>query len=80
MGVDEDEVLPATSFTHDPQADSLGRLGVIIVLEEFSDTSTKPQISNKDAKKIVRVQDAVDYLKSQALGTMLEAREYLDIQ
>ncbi len=64
LGVDEKEVIPSASFVDDLGADSLDLVETIMAMEEaFSNSSQKIEIPDRDAEKIVTVQDAVDYLK-----------------
>ena len=64
LGVEEGEVVSSASFVDDLGADSLDLVELIMSLEEeFSQPSQKVEIPDKDAEKIVTVQDAVDYLK-----------------
>ncbi len=63
LGVKEDEVVPSASFVEDFNADSLDLVELIMALEEeFSNPVRKVEIPDEDAKKIVSVQDAVDYI------------------
>ena len=58
LGVDGDEVKPEASFVEDLGADSLDTVELIMAFEEeFS-----VEISDEDAEKIRRVQDAVEYV------------------
>ena len=64
LGVEESEVVPSASFADDLGADSLDLVELIMSLEEeFSNSSTKIEIPDEDAEKIVSVQDTVDYIK-----------------
>ena len=64
LGVDEEQVMPSTSFVDDLNADSLDLVELIMSMEEeFSKDGKALEISDEDAEKIVTVQDAVDYLK-----------------
>lgn len=63
LDVNGDKVVPTASFVDDLQAESLDMVELIMALEEeFGDAGTKLEIPDTDAKKIVTVQDAVDYL------------------
>ena len=64
LGVEEKEVAPSASFVDDLNADSLDLVELIMALEEeFSNPIRKIEIPDEDAKKIITVQDAVDYIK-----------------
>lgn len=64
LGVDEEQVVPSASFAEDLNADSLDLVELIMSMEEeFGKDGKTLEISDEDAEKIVRVQDAVDYLK-----------------
>jgi len=68
LGVEAAQVKPNASFTDDLNADSLDLVELIMALEEeFSDDSTKLEISDEDAEKIVTVQDAIDYIKDKGI-------------
>ena len=59
LGVDEEEVQPQASFVEDLNADSLDLVELILSLEaEFG-----MEISDEDAEKIQKVQDAVDFIE-----------------
>ena len=63
MGVDEKDVVPTARFVDDLGADSLDLVELIMSLEEeFSNSTTKIEIPDEDAEKIVTVQNAVDYI------------------
>jgi acyl carrier protein len=64
LGVKEDDVLPKASFVEDFNADSLDLVELIMALEEeFSTPNKKVEIPDEDARKIVTVGDAVDYIR-----------------
>jgi len=64
LGVEEDEVVPSASFGEDMHADSLDQVELIMALEEeFSNPGGKVEIPDEDAKQIITVQDAVEYIK-----------------
>ncbi len=63
LGVKEEEVTPSASFVEDFNADSLDLVELIMALEEeFSNPVRRVEIPDEDAKNIVSVQDAVDYI------------------
>jgi acyl carrier protein len=69
LGVKEEEVVPTASFVEDLGADSLDLVELIMSLEEaFSTPEKKIEIPDEAAEKIVTVQDAIDYIKSQGVG------------
>jgi acyl carrier protein len=68
LGVEEKDVVPTASFVEDLGADSLDLVELIMSLEEkFSTPEKKIEIPDEAAEKIVTVQDAIDYLKSQGI-------------
>jgi acyl carrier protein len=68
LGVEEDEIKPATSFVDDLNADSLDLVELIMSLEEeFSQEGRTVEISDEDAEKIVTVQDAVNYIEEHGI-------------
>ena len=63
LGVDEKDVVPTARFVDDLGDDSLDLVELIMSLEEeFSNSTTKIEIPDEDAEKIVTVQNAVDYI------------------
>ncbi len=58
LGVDEDQVTAEAAFMDDLGADSLDTVELVMALEEEFDI----EISDEDAEKIQKVQDAVDYI------------------
>ncbi len=58
LGVDEGQVTSAAAFMDDLGADSLDTVELVMALEEEFDV----EISDEDAEKIQKVQDAVDYI------------------
>lgn len=61
LGVDMAEVRPDASFVDDLGADSLDTVELVMAFEEAFGV----QIPDEDAEKIIKVQDAVDYIKSK---------------
>ena len=59
IGIDEKEVLPNMNFRLDLTADSLQIFKIIVDLEDEFGLS----ISDDDAEKIERVEDAVNYIE-----------------
>ena len=62
LGIDEADITPSASFTDDLKADSLDQVELIMALEEAFDLS----IADEDAEKILKVQDAIDYVEKHA--------------
>jgi len=62
LGVDEDEVKPDASFVDDLGADSLDVVELVMALEEEFGL----EISDEDAEKLRTVQQAIDYIGSNA--------------
>jgi acyl carrier protein len=62
LSVDLEEVVPEASFVDDLGADSLDLVELIMSMEEEFDT----EISDEAAEKILSVQDAIDFVKSQS--------------
>lgn len=58
LSVDLDEVVPEASFVDDLGADSLDLVELIMSMEEEFDI----EISDEDSEKMVKVQDAFDYI------------------
>ncbi|GAB4388440.1 MAG: acyl carrier protein [Thermodesulfovibrionales bacterium] len=61
LGVNISEVTPDASFVEDLGADSLDTVELVMAFEE----EFKVQIPDEDAEKILKVKDAVDYIKSK---------------
>lgn len=59
LGVSPDEVKPDASFVEDLGADSLDLTELIMAMEEEFDI----EIADDDAQKILKVQDAIDYIQ-----------------
>lgn len=63
LGVKEEEVVPSASFIEDFNADSLDLVELMMALEEeFSGPNNAVEIPDEDARRIVSVKDAVDYI------------------
>ncbi len=61
LGVSEDEVKPEASFIEDLGADSLDLTELIMAMEEEFGV----EIDDDDAQKIMKVQDAIDYVSAK---------------
>jgi acyl carrier protein len=59
LGVEESEVTPSASFVDDLGADSLDTVELVMAFEEAFDI----EISDEQAEKIRKVQDAVQYIE-----------------
>ena len=66
LGVDESAVLPEASFTDDLEADSLDLVDLILAFQdEFSTDDNPIEISDEDAEGLLKVSDAITYLKAR---------------
>lgn len=61
LGVSEEDVVPDASFVEDLGADSLDLTELIMAMEEEFDI----EIADDDAQKILKVQDAIDYIENR---------------
>jgi len=61
LGVNVSEVTPEASFVEDLGADSLDTVELVMAFEEAFNI----EIPDEDAEKIVRVKDAIDYIKNK---------------
>ncbi|WP_027189459.1 acyl carrier protein [Fundidesulfovibrio putealis] len=61
LGVSIDEVKPEAKFVDDLGADSLDLTELIMAMEEEFGV----EIADEDAQKIVKVQDAIDYVSNK---------------
>ena len=64
LGVDEEEITLDASFVDDLGADSLDTVELVMAFEE----EFKIEIPDKDAEKITRVKEAVEYIEANAKG------------
>lgn len=62
LGVDEAQVTAEAAFMDDLGADSLDTVELVMALEEEFDI----EISDEDAEKIQKVQDAVSYISENS--------------
>ncbi|MDL2279322.1 acyl carrier protein [Desulfovibrio sp. OttesenSCG-928-G11] len=62
LGVSADEVTPEASFVDDLGADSLDLTELIMAMEE----AFHIEIDDDEAQKLLKVQDAVNYVKKHA--------------
>jgi acyl carrier protein len=62
LGIDEADITPGASFIGDLNADSLDQVELVMALEEAFDLS----IADEDAERILKVQDAIDYVEKHA--------------
>jgi len=68
LGAEEEAVVSSASFVEDLNADSLDLVELIMALEEeFSNPNRKVEIPDEDAKRIITVKDAVDYIKEHGV-------------
>ncbi len=69
LGVDEASVTTDKSFTEDLEADSLDLVDLILAFQdEFSTDETPVEISDEDAEGLLKVQDAIDYIKGKGVS------------
>jgi len=61
LGVNASEVTPEASFVEDLGADSLDTVELVMAFEETFNI----EIPDEDAEKIVKVKDAVEYIKNK---------------
>ena len=62
LGIDESKVIPEASFIEDLGADSLDLTELIMAMEEEFGI----EISDEDAQKIMKVQDAIAYVEEHS--------------
>lgn len=69
LGVDEASVTPEKSFTEDLEADSLDLVDLILAFQdEFTTDETPVEISDEDAETLLKVQDAIDYIRGKGVS------------
>ena len=69
LGVEESAVVPDASFTEDLEADSLDLVDLILAFQdEFSTDDNPIEISDEDAETLLKVSDAIDYLKARGVS------------
>ena len=61
LGANADDVKPEASFVEDLGADSLDLTELIMAMAEEFDI----EIADEDAQKILKVQDAINYIESK---------------
>lgn len=62
LGIEMEKVTPEASFMNDLGADSLDTVELVMAFEETFNI----EIPDEDAVKIVKVQDAIDYIKTKS--------------
>jgi len=62
LGIDMEKVIPEASFMDDLGADSLDTVELVMAFEEAFDI----EIPDEDAEKIIKVQDAINYIKDKS--------------
>lgn len=62
LGVDIAQVTPAASFVEDLGADSLDTVELVMAFEETFGI----EIPDEDAEKILKVEDAIEYIKNKS--------------
>jgi acyl carrier protein len=62
LGVDMEKVTSEASFMDDLGADSLDTVELVMAFEE----TFSVEIPDEDAEKIVKVQDAINYIKNKS--------------
>lgn len=61
LGVNASEITPEASFVEDLGADSLDTVELVMAFEEAFNI----EIPDEDAEKIVKVKDAIEYIKNK---------------
>ncbi len=64
LGVDIEKVTPEASFMDDLGADSLDTVELVMAFEEAFNI----EIPDEDAEKILKIQDAINYIKEKSKG------------
>jgi acyl carrier protein len=64
LGIDKEKVTPEASFMEDLGADSLDTVELVMAFEEEFGI----EIPDEDAEKIVKIQDAINYIKEKSGG------------
>ena len=68
LGVDVSAVVPEAAFTDDLEADSLDLVDLILAFQdEFSTDDNPVEISDEDAETLLKVQDAITFLKGKGV-------------
>jgi acyl carrier protein len=62
LGIDIEKVTPEASFMDDLGADSLDTVELVMAFEEAFNI----EIPDEDAEKIIKVQDAINYIKDKS--------------
>jgi len=62
LGIDMEKVTPEASFMDDLGADSLDTVELVMAFEEAFNI----EIPDEDAEKIIKVQDAINYIKDKS--------------
>jgi len=62
LGVDAEKVTPEASFMDDLGADSLDTVELVMAFEE----AFTIEIPDEDAEKIIKVQDAINYIQKKS--------------
>ena len=61
LGVEEEDIIPESSFVEDLGADSLDTVELVMAFEEEFGI----EIPDEDAEKILTVQNSIDYIKER---------------
>ena len=74
LGVDENQVVESASFIEDLGADSLDTVELVMALEEEFDV----EISDEDAEKISKVQDAIEYINNRIFQDLCKFQAFFN--